>query len=103
MSVDLRLEIAHAYARDLETETDEEIQLLHRLFDELQLKKAMNLGATAVVRDQLAETYRTTEALLKRMHTQRELLIDLRAVLADVASSIKRMNRAERVRPERVK
>jgi chromosome segregation ATPase len=85
---EIKLRMAEIYTRDLEADTDQHLQLLKQLHDDLVLKHAIGRGTYSVARKRLDAATRATEALLRQISAHRELLNDLRATLNELRKTV---------------
>ena len=85
---ELKLRMAEVYTLDLEADTDQHLQMLKQLRDDLALKHAIGQGAYSVARERFDAATRATEALLLRMRTHLELLNELRTTLGEIRTTV---------------
>src|SRR6185295_3474123 len=76
------------YALDLEADTDLHLKLLKQLREDLAMKHAIGQGAYSVARERFDAASRRTEALLRQVGENRQLLTDLRATLNEMRKTV---------------
>ena len=85
---EIKLRMAEIYTLDLEADTDQHLQLLKQLQDDLALKHAIGRGAYSVARKRFDAATQATEALLRQISAHRELLNDLRTTLSELRKTV---------------
>ena len=85
---EVKLRMAEIYALDLEADTNQHLQLLTQLRNDLVLKHATGQGAYSVARERFDAATQATEALLRQMSAHRELLNDLRTTLSEIRRTL---------------
>jgi hypothetical protein len=85
---EIKLRMAEIYALDLETDTNQHLQLLKQLQDDLALKHATGQGGYSVARERFDAAAQAAEALLRQMSAHRDLLNDLRTTLSEIRETV---------------
>jgi hypothetical protein len=85
---ELKLRLVEVYALDLEADTEQHLNLLKQLRDDLALKRAIGQGAYSVARERFDAATHATEALMRQMSAHRELLNELRTTLSELRTTV---------------
>jgi ABC-type transporter Mla subunit MlaD len=88
--IDPQLALAQLHALDLEAETDDQLRLLRRLREQLELKHATAAGAFSVAREQFEAAAQAADTLATTMRRHRERLADLRDTLLVLRETLDR-------------
>jgi len=83
-----KIRMAEVYALDLEADTDQHLELLKQLKDDLARKHATGQGAYFVARERFDAAAQATDALLRQMSAHRELRNDLRTTLSEIRKTV---------------
>jgi hypothetical protein len=85
---EIKLRMAEIYALDLEADTNQHLQLVKQLREDLALKHVTGQGAYSVARERFDAATRAAEALLRQMSAHRDLLNDLRTTLSEIRKTV---------------